>query len=130
MAKGKDRASRRETYWRRTVREQRGSGLTIRDFCRKSKLRESAFHFWRRELERRQAAQEQRQEPKKARRSKSRRAPRAPAFVPVRVTEQPVPAAVGRIEIELSGGRRVHLTAPVDRHALGEVLATLEARPC
>ena len=130
MAKGKDRDKRREAYWRRTVREQRGSGLTIRDFCRKSKLRESAFHFWRRELERRQAEQEQHQEVKRPRRSKSRRAPQSPAFVPVRVTEQTAPATVGRIEIELSGGRRVHLTAPVDRQALGQVLAVLEARPC
>ena len=60
MAKGKSRDRPREPYWRRTVREQRGGGLTIRGFCRKSKLRESAFHFWRREVERRGAEQEPR----------------------------------------------------------------------
>ena len=130
MANGRERDRRREAYWRRTVREQRGSGRTVRDFCRKSKLRESAFHFWRRELERRDAEQERRHGPRKARTRKSRRSPRTPAFVPVRLSEPLPPVASGRIEIELSGGRRVHLVAPVDRQALMEVLVALEGRPC
>ena len=128
MANGEGRDRRREAYWRRTIREQRGSGLTIRDFCRRSKLRESAFHFWRRELERRQAEQEQRQQ--KSRPAQRPRPPRAPAFVTVRVAEQPQPPVGGRIEIELPSGRRVHVAAPVDRQALADVLAVLEARPC
>ena len=130
MANGRDRDRRREAYWRRIVREQRGSGRTVRDFCRKSNLRESAFHFWRRELERRDAEQEQRQGPRKARTPESRRTQRAPTFVPVRLAEPIPPVASGRIEIELSGGRRVHLVAPVNRQALTEVLAVLEGRPC
>lgn len=36
----------------------------------------------------------------------------------------------GRIEIELSGGHHVHVTAPVDRQALADVLAVLEGAPC
>jgi hypothetical protein len=60
-----------------------------------------------------------------------------PAFVPVTLAQEMRPSA-GRIEIELSDGRRVHVTAPVDRHALADVLlavsdaerAVLEARPC
>ena len=127
MANGRDRDRRREAYWRRIVREQRGSGRSVRDFCRKSKLRESAFHFWRRELKRRDAEQERRQGPRKTRTLASRR---TPAFVPVRLAEDTQPVARGRIEIELSGGRRVHLVAPVDRQALMEVLAVLEGRPC
>lgn len=140
MANGKSRDWRREAYWRRIVRGQRGSGLTIRGFCRKSKLTESAFHFWRRELERRQAEGRQaEQEQRQRRATKSPRPPREPAFVPVRVTEQPQPQVGGRIEIELSGGRRVHVTPPVDRQALADVLAVLsldlkaldvEGRPC
>jgi transposase-like protein len=128
MAGGKNRDRRREAYWRRIVREQRGSGLTIREFCRKSKLTESAFHFWRRELERREAEHEQRQGQRRA--PKSPRPPRAPVFVPVRVTEQFQPQTGGRIEIELSGGRRVHVIAPVDRQTLADVLAVLEGQPC
>jgi hypothetical protein len=133
MANGRDRDKRREAYWRRAVREQRGSGLTVRDFCRKSKFPESAFYFWRRELERRdlqrhQAKQEQRQRP--TRRARPRRpAAVPPAFVPVRVAEE-VRTDAARIEIVLCGGRRIQVTAPVDRQALTEVLAVLEGRPC
>ena len=49
-----------------------------------------------------------------------------PAFVTVRVEEQSSTPGGGRIEIMLSGGRRVHVTAPVDRGALADVLAVLE----
>ena len=35
MAKGKSRDRSKEALWRRTVREQRQSGLTIREFCRR-----------------------------------------------------------------------------------------------
>ena len=84
MAKGKGRDRRREAQWRRIIREHTRSGLTIREFCRKSKLPESAFYFWRRELQHRQADQEQR-----------RLAPTsAPAFLAVRVLE-PGEAAQG-----------------------------------
>ena len=78
------------------------------------------------DLERREADHEQRKRP-------SARA----AFVPVRlavsnaerVAEETRPDPT-RIEIELPGGRRVHVTAPVDRQALADVLAVLEGEPC
>jgi transposase len=113
MAKGARRDRQREVEWRHIVREQARSGLSIREFCTKSKLAESAFYFWRRELARRQAEQEQRRE-------------RPHAFLPVRVAEDPLPVGPGRIEIVLSSGRRVHVTAPVDRQVLADVLAVLE----
>lgn len=119
MANGKGRDRQRESRWRRVIREHTHSGLSIREFCRKSKLPESAFYFWRRELERRdldrhEAEQEQRTRP-------SAQA----AFVPVTVAQDIAAQAHSRIEIELSGGQRVHVTAPVDCHALADVLAVL-----
>lgn len=118
MAKGKSRDKSKEALWRRTVRRQRQSGLTIREFCRKHQVRETAFYFWRRELER-----------------------RGTMFLPVRVTPEPGrqvaaearpalprPASrpsEGRIVIVLAGGRRVHVAPPVDRRALADVLAVL-----
>ena len=120
MANGKCRDGRREARWRRIVREHERSGLGIREFCRRGKLTETAFYFWRHELQRRQAEQEQRRPDP----------PAVPAFVPVRVAEHVGEPGVGRIEIELSGGRRVHVTPPVDRQALADVLAVLEGRPC
>jgi hypothetical protein len=131
MANGKGRDKRLEIRWRRIIKEHVNSGLTIRDFCRKSKLPESAFYFWRRELERRglarrEAEQEQRERPTR------------PAFLPVRVAHEPGPGERGGVEIALPGGVQVHVTAPVDRQALADVLlavsdverAVLEGRPC
>ena len=125
MAEGKNRDEGRQETWRRIIRGHARSGLTIRRFCRENGLTESAFYFWRRELQRRQAQRAQQQ------RGRAKRPPGqgVPAFVPVCVAEQARPDAAG-IEIVLSGGRRVHVTAPVDRQALADVVAVLEARPC
>jgi len=132
MAIGKNRDVRREAQWRRIIRQHSDSGLTVSEFCRKGKLPESAFYFWRRELQRREA------EPQRP-----TDVPAAPAFVAVRVEDPNTSSIGGRIEIELPGGRRVHVTAPVDRAALADVLAVLrfdeltapsiaegEGRPC
>ena len=48
MAKGKEPDRRLESQWRRIVGEHKQSWLNIRQFCRRGKLRETAFHFWRR----------------------------------------------------------------------------------
>ena len=138
MAKGKRRDRRREARWRRIIREHGRSGLTIREFCRRGKLTETAFYFWRRELQRRQEEQDHRE---------AIVSPPRPTFVAVRVDEHTASPAGGRIEIELPGGRRVHVIAPVDRQALADVLLAVsdaersvplavpgavegEARPC
>jgi len=126
MAKGKDRDMRRESQWRRIFKEHIASGLTIRDFCRKSKLPETAFYFWRRELQRRglesrEAEQEQRERPGAR-----------PTFLSVRLAQETETRAAesAGIEITLPGGARVHVAPPVDRQALADVLAVLEDRPC
>jgi hypothetical protein len=133
MANGGVRDEGREAFWRRVIQGQRGSGLTIREFCHKSKMPESAFYFWRSELERRESRRRG-AKPGRLRqrigRSCSRRASATAAFVPVKLTQE-IPAQVrGGIQIELPGSRRVHVTTPVDRQALADVLAVLEARPC
>ncbi len=97
MAKGKERDKSKEAFWRKTMAAYRRSGLQIRQFCRREKLRETAFYFWRRELARRNA--------------ESRPAAKVPArrrkllFVPVRVMPQ-TPPPTGSIDIELARGRQ------------------------
>ena len=103
---GKRRDRRLERRWRRIIGEQKRSGLTIRQFCRRGKLRETAFYFWRRELQRRQVEDSTRRAEQEQRQNNAATA--APAFVPVRVEGHVGSTAAGRIEIELSGGRRVH----------------------
>jgi len=117
MAKRERRDKSKEAYWQQKLHEHSQSGLSVRAFCRREKLAETAFHFWRREIARRRSERE----PKARRRNA--------LFVPVRLTAQAASAS-GGIEIELARGRRIHLTPPVDRQALSEVLAVLEAPPC
>jgi transposase-like protein len=119
MAKGKERDARRETQWRRIIRQHTRSGLTVRDFCRKSKLRETAFYYWRREIQRRGSGRPEEQEQRQH-----------PTFLPVRLAQETRTAERGGVEIALPGGVRVHIAAPVDRRALADVLAVLEGRPC
>lgn len=132
MARGiSHRDVTKEHYWREQLVRQPGSGLSVRAYCRRHRLRESAFYFWRKELARRGVSVASR-----------------PTFVPVHLSEDSArrdtaavehadgPAlSVGRrvggcIEIVLSGGRQVRLLGPVDRQSLADVLAVLEGRPC
>jgi hypothetical protein len=113
----------KEQFWREQIAGQPGSGLSIRGYCRRRRLRESAFYFWRKELARRGV-------------STARQA----AFVPVRITGEASSAdsdgrqaeggSRGRIEIVLGNGPRIRLLGPVDRQSLGDVLAVLEGRSC
>jgi transposase-like protein len=116
MARGNShRDSFKQEFWRDAISRQPGSGLSIRGYCRRHRLQEARFYFWRRELSRRGVS-----------------AKPDPAFVPVRVTaEQPATAGQsaerpgGCIEIVLGRGRQVRVHGPVDRQSLIEVLAAL-----
>lgn len=117
MGQGKGRDPRRERTWRRHLRQQSNSGLTIRDYCGEHDLAESSFYFWRREI----AARD---------RQVSDGAPSAePAFVPVTIVEPPTPASAA-IDIRLVSGHRLRVRAGCDRQLLAEVVAVLEGRPC
>ena len=37
-------------YWQRTISEAARSGISIREFCRRHRLRESQFYWWQRKL--------------------------------------------------------------------------------
>ena len=45
----------REAYWRRQVGAWERSGESVRGYCRSRGLSEAGFHFWKRELKRRDA---------------------------------------------------------------------------
>lgn len=110
MAFGKARDPGKESFWRRAVRRQAGSGRSVRAWCEEQGLREATFHWWRAELARRAAEQ--------------------PTFLPVRVKEDEHVGADGRIEIVLIGGRSVRVSGRVDRTLLADVVSILEERGC
>lgn len=113
MARGQ-RDPGRERFWREALRRRKASGLTVRAFCAKEGLAETAYHAWRRTLRERDA--ERRPAPVSV----------APAFVPVVVREDRREAD-GQIVVELRGGRvmRLPTSTPADR--LAAIVRAIEA---
>ena len=88
MANGKDRDGQQEATWRTIIGKFSRSGLTIRD---ENKLHESAFYFWRRQLQ-------QRQEQEHGKHGKHGKRLAAPRFVAVRVESQEPAVASGGMQ--------------------------------
>ncbi len=112
MAKISTRDLAKEAAWRRRLARHAESGQSVRAWCRQHRVTEAAFHWWRREVARRDAE-----------------APAA-SFVPVHVTDDPARDGDPQIEIELTDGRRVRVTGTVNREMLTQVLDVLERRAC
>jgi Transposase len=130
MAKrgGKRRDPARERFWRRTIRQQEKSGLTVPDFCRREGLKDWTFRWWRQELARRD------QQPLSAPRRQQEGPPieATPAFLPVRIIDQEpfAPQPPPPIEIVWPTGPTVRVPTGFDPRTLGDILAVLEGRPC
>ncbi len=105
------RDSARERSWRAAVARQAKSGLTVRAFCRREKLRETAFYFWRRTIEECDAM---------------RCVTAAPAFVPVVLSDRGM-ASSTEIAIELRGGRTLRLSDSISPDRLAAIVLALEA---
>jgi transposase-like protein len=103
MARRQRRDLKKEEFWRRMVRRRARSGLSVRAWCLKHNLQQSAFYWWRREMARRDTGQP------------------APVLVPVRLTEDSSAKADPVIEILLANGRRVRVHGPVDQQALAYI---------
>jgi transposase-like protein len=136
MARKGERDPRRERFWREVVQRQRESGLTVKGFCRKAKLSEALYYFWRRELARRdrELPSGQRRRKRGAGATPRARIGRLPAASPPLFQELAIhdvasPADRG-LEIILPGGCRVRVSAGVNRGLLADVLQALEARRC
>lgn len=56
MARWK-RSAEKERFWRSMVEQQGRGSLSVRAFCRQQELSEASFYAWRRELQKRDAAQ-------------------------------------------------------------------------
>jgi len=136
--KTKRGSGEREAYWRQALAEWSGSGVSKVAFCRERGLSPSAFHWWKGELVRRDAARGSRPSspsPVKGGETKAR-----PAFVAVRVAEGAVDGAAvrlragggveGAVEVVLGKGRRVRVGSGFDGEVLAAVVRVLEAMPC
>jgi hypothetical protein len=131
MAKrgGKRRDPAREKFWRRTIRRQQQSGLTIRAFCQREGLKDWTLRWWRQELARR----DQQPSPDARRHdADGQPAEAAPVFLPVRVVGQETvpPQPPPPIEILLPTGPTVRVPGGFDPSTLRAILTILEGRPC
>lgn len=137
----KRRDPKKEASWRRQIRRQARSGMTVRAWCLDQQVNEATFHWRRRELARGDGELEKPTRTQRRTRStvtSSSHPPLSPAFVPVRVAEDDRDdgrnrgdrdAYEGRIEIVLPDGRCVRVTGSVDRQALTDVLEVLTLTP-
>jgi transposase-like protein len=112
----------KERFWRRTVAEHRGSGLTIREFCARRGFSEPLFYAWRRELAQRDGRARQEAAPRAA------EANATPRFVSLKLAAEPATTAM--IEIVTRGGHTLRVPPGVDRQTLADVWAVLESQPC
>jgi len=109
-----------EAFWRRSMAEFRKSGLTIRAFCQRWKLHESAFYFWRRTIQERDAV---RHRPRQTRPNRRGIQPRA--FVPL-VAENTFPTA--GITLKLRGGRLIRFSESFPIERLAGLIRALETQ--
>ena len=115
---GNKRDIEKARFWRSTIREAARSGVSIREFCRKRKLKECQFYWWQHRLSMsRQSAE-----------AKRKRRTGGPASFAL-VSEESGANDAG-IELVLAGGRRLRIARGVDEATLRAVLVAVEPAGC
>jgi transposase-like protein len=99
--------------WRRIVKQQRSSGLSVARFCREQGLADSSLFAWKRRL---------------AREAEEAAAPTFFAVTPAAPRDERLPSdpSNGGIELHLGGGRHILLRPGFDGPTLAAALAVLE----
>lgn len=113
MAKGQRRDPAREAKWRQVLAQQARSGLSVRAFCRREGLPESAWYAWRRTIRERDAA------------GGGQRSAARPAFVPLAVRPEGA-ASDAQAVLELRGGRVLRLPAWMPPAQLAALVHAIE----
>jgi hypothetical protein len=127
----------KERFWREMLRRQQASGVSIREFCGRKRLTESAFYAWRAEIQRRDRQAARTIAPQRRRAVK----PNRPRFLPVALANGHaasalnVAASLHSVEITMPSGIVLRLGGGCDRRivraVLGAVLRqTAEASTC
>lgn len=113
------RNAQKESYWRKLVKRQESSGLSIRKFCAAHRISEPSFYAWRREL----SLSDREAVATKSRKSSSQPAKDASAFVPLRLIDLP-----GTLEVIHPLGCQVRITGSLNAAMLKQVLDVLDER--
>ena len=118
MGAGKPDAEKAR-YWQQRLGEAARSGISIREYCRRHRLKESQFYWWQRRLRLDQQVGA----------GSHRPTAKGPAASFALVSEEAGTMDAG-IELVLRGGRRLRITKGVDEVTLRTVLAALEPGGC
>ena len=117
------RSAEKEAYWRKMLRRQRDSGLTVRQFCKDHGLSEASFFSWQREIaiRDRQAAgtTEKGSSSLREQRTSPPRVNRAP-FIPIRLS------GTSALELVHPRGHVLRIPAGFDGGCLEKVLQLLD----
>lgn len=104
----------REAKWRETIASWEGSGQTIKAFCQEEGTGEGAFHYWRRELRRRDG-----RDGRPRHRARKRSVEVGKRFVQLEVAT----VASSPIRIHVASDLTIDVPATLDRQTLSEVFA-------
>ena len=96
-------------YWRRILEEAATSGISMREFCRQRRLKETQFYWWRRMLK--SGGQERRVERERG------------SFA---LVSEEAGTIAADLELVLHDGRRLRIGRGVEEESLRAVLAALE----
>jgi hypothetical protein len=110
--------AKKARHWQEVLGEAARSGISIREFCRRRRLKESQFYWWQRRL----------------RLSRREGAGTRPGVNGQRASFALVSEEAGAtdagVELVLNGGQRLRITKGVDEETLRTVLAALEPAGC
>lgn len=120
----------KERFWRGLLRQWRGSGMSVRDFCAEQEVSEPSFYAWRRTLAERDQQAAGKARPAERRTGDNDGTAQRPVFVPLRVVATAADHP-GLIEVVLKDGRVLRVPANFDPATLRQLLTILEEdRPC
>lgn len=104
----------RERIWREKVEQQKGSGLSVAAYCRRERVSEASYYYWKRRLT------ERKDKPKTESREGDGR------FVAIDLPQ----TVCDNLEVVLRNGRRVVVPDRFSENALRALLAILEDSAC
>ena len=114
-----NRSGEREAYWRDVVARFGTSGVSVRAFCRREKLQESAFYFWRRTLADRDGKLSSKARPALKRAAR-------PAFLPVTIRRDALLPTSG-LTLELPSGAVLRFSEAMPVERVAALVRALEA---
>jgi transposase-like protein len=114
---GKKQDLRKKYFWQRTIREAIRSKLSIREFCRQHRLKESQFYWWQRRLN-------------GSRRPKGQQRGSKGEYASFALVSNDPGTGDAGIELILQDGSRLRISRGVDEQTLRDVLAAVGSARC